>query len=123
MASITVVIPVYRDAEVLARTLDATDWADAELIVAATADDPSLAPVRQAHPTLVWLEAPRGRARQMNAGAGRAHGDWLLFLHADTRLPAQWRDAIDAAEQCGAVAGCYRFGLDSSSFFARVIER
>lgn len=34
------------------------------------------------------LEAPRGRARQMNAGASRATGDALLFLHADTRLPA-----------------------------------
>ena len=33
------------------------------------------------------LEAPRGRARQMNAGASAATGDALLFLHADTRLP------------------------------------
>lgn len=123
MASITVVIPVYRDAEALAQTLDATDWSDAEVIVAGTADDLSLAPVRRAYPNLVWLEAPRGRARQMNAGAARARGDWLLFLHADTRLPARWRSAIDEAGQCGAVAGCYRFGLDSSSLFARLVER
>ncbi len=33
------------------------------------------------------LAAPRGRARQMNAGAAAASGDALLFLHADTRLP------------------------------------
>ena len=33
------------------------------------------------------LEAPRGRARQMNAGAAAARGDVLLFLHADTALP------------------------------------
>ncbi|SHE93695.1 transferase 2, rSAM/selenodomain-associated [Microbulbifer donghaiensis] len=33
------------------------------------------------------LDAQRGRARQMNAGAAAASGDWLLFLHADTRLP------------------------------------
>ena len=35
------------------------------------------------------LEAPRGRAAQMNAGAGAAKGDALLFLHADTFLPPQ----------------------------------
>jgi rSAM/selenodomain-associated transferase 2 len=29
----------------------------------------------------------RGRARQMNVGAGRARGDVLLFVHADTTLP------------------------------------
>ena len=33
------------------------------------------------------LTAPRGRARQMNAGAARARGEALVFLHADTRLP------------------------------------
>ncbi len=33
------------------------------------------------------LNAPRGRAMQMNAGAAAATGDALLFLHADTRLP------------------------------------
>ena len=33
------------------------------------------------------INAPRGRALQMNAGAQQASGDRLLFLHADTRLP------------------------------------
>ena len=32
------------------------------------------------------IVAPRGRARQMNAGAAQATGDYLLFLHADTEL-------------------------------------
>ena len=32
------------------------------------------------------LSAPRGRAREMNAGAAKATGDVLLFLHGDTRL-------------------------------------
>jgi len=32
--------------------------------------------------------APRGRAIQMNAGAAAARGKMLVFLHADTRLPA-----------------------------------
>jgi len=33
------------------------------------------------------LVAPRGRARQMNAGAAAARGAALVFVHADTRLP------------------------------------
>ena len=36
----------------------------------------------------VALTAPKGRASQMNAGARHAKGEWLLFLHADTLLPA-----------------------------------
>ena len=37
------------------------------------------------------LEAPRGRANQMNAGAAVARGSGLVFLHVDTRLPVAAR--------------------------------
>jgi rSAM/selenodomain-associated transferase 2 len=35
------------------------------------------------------VEAPRGRGPQCNAGAARAGGEVLVFLHADTALPAE----------------------------------
>ncbi len=43
------------------------------------------------------LQAPRGRARQMNAGAAAASGNALLFLHADTHLPANAVEVIGLA--------------------------
>src|SRR5687767_13874571 len=123
MVSVSIVIPVFRDAEALARTLEATNWSGAEVIVVATSEDPTLAALRLARRDIIWLEAPRGRARQMNAGAAAARGDWLLFLHADSRLPGGWRAAIEEADRSRSfVAGCYRFALDSASTFARVIE-
>lgn len=121
--STSIVIPVFRDPEALAATLAATDVAGHEVIVAATHDDVTLRSLRIAHPDLVWIEAARGRARQMNAGAAVARGRWLLFLHADTRLPPDWRLAIAAADADGRVcAGCFRFALDSPSPFARLVE-
>lgn len=45
----------------------------------------------------VVLDAPRGRARQMNAGAARAAGNVLLFLHADTWLPPNAAVVIEHA--------------------------
>ena len=57
----------------------------------------------------VFLEAPRGRAAQMNAGAARATGEVLLFLHADC-LPEA--GALTEAERQlrrpGVAAGCFR---------------
>lgn len=43
------------------------------------------------------IAAPRGRARQMNAGAAQARGTVLLFLHVDTRLPADGLGALAEA--------------------------
>ena len=40
------------------------------------------------------VEAERGRARQMNAGAALARGEVLVFLHADTQLPADADAAV-----------------------------
>ncbi|MFM1895936.1 MAG: hypothetical protein RLZZ385_1010 [Pseudomonadota bacterium] len=39
----------------------------------------------------------RGRARQMNLGASQASGDLLVFLHADTELPADADSVLPAA--------------------------
>jgi len=92
--------------------------------VCATEDDrAALAPVRAAHPRVRFVEAPRGRARQMNAGAAHASSSWLIFLHADTELDRDWPSAIDEADRDRSAAiGCFRFALASPSPFARVIE-
>lgn len=53
-----------------------------------------------------------GRARQMNAGAARATGDILLFLHADTHLPANWTEPVlKAMAQKRVAAGAFRFQI------------
>jgi rSAM/selenodomain-associated transferase 2 len=51
------------------------------------------------------LTSPRGRGRQMNAGAAAARGSLLLFLHADTRLPASGLAPMFAALGAGAAWG------------------
>ena len=67
------------------------------------------------------IEAPRGRARQMNAGAAAAGGSALLFLHADTRLPPAALDAVRAALDEPAVAGgCFRTSFDAGGFWMGV---
>jgi rSAM/selenodomain-associated transferase 2 len=123
LPAVSVIIPVLHDADALARTLASTDSSGAEIIIAATADDETLAPLRVSRPDLRWIDAPRGRARQMNAGAAVASGEWLLFLHADTRLPHGWARAIEEAASTNLpTIGCFRFALDSTAWAARLIE-
>jgi uncharacterized protein len=120
---VSIVIPVYADADALRRTLASIESSDAEIVVVGTAGDRSLDALRTDRPDITWVEAPRGRARQMNAGAACARGAALVFLHADTRLPSGWAIEVDRALRDPAIAlGCFRFALDSASIPARVIE-
>ena len=56
--------------------------------------------------------APRGRASQMNAGARETAADILVFLHADTTLPANALRAIES--------GLARTGRDWGRFDATI---
>jgi rSAM/selenodomain-associated transferase 2 len=67
------------------------------------------------------LVAERGRARQMNAGAAVARGDWLLFLHADTRLPDGADGVLAAARARGARWGRFDVVIDGRPRLLRVV--
>lgn len=61
--------------------------------------------------------APRGRASQMNAGAAAAHGDVLLFLHADTRLPENAAAfVLDGLARSGRCWGRFDVLFDEGGF-------
>ena len=65
-------------------------------------------------PGVLALVSPRGRARQMNAGARAARGAILLFLHADTRLPDGAVEAVqEALSRPDVVAGRFDVHFDS----------
>lgn len=67
------------------------------------------------------VTSPRGRARQMNAGALRAQGDVLLFLHADTQLPEGAAQAVQRALAGGRRWGRFDVRISGSSGWLRVI--
>jgi rSAM/selenodomain-associated transferase 2/rSAM/selenodomain-associated transferase 1 len=75
-------------------------------------------------PDVQLLTSTPGRGRQMNTGASAAAGRWIVFLHADTRLPPRWLDEIRrASADPEVVGGSFRFRLDSAAWQARLIER
>src|SRR5262249_56828557 len=66
--------------------------------------------------------APRGRALQMNAGAEKAAGDVLLFLHADTNLPADTDHVVlSGLERSGRAWGRFDVKIEGPSPLLRVI--
>lgn len=86
---ISVIIPAYNEERALPKTLDRlfSQPDEFETILVDGGSSDATRRVAQRYRGVQLVEAPKGRASQMNAGAAMARGEWLLFLHADTLLP------------------------------------
>ena len=58
------------------------------------------------------LNAPKGRANQMNFAAGNVTSDVIWFVHCDSQLPIDAHAQISAAVEKGAKWGCFHIGFD-----------
>ena len=118
---LTIVVPALNAGETLGQCLAALDGADEIIVVDGGSTDDSADIADRAGARII--AAPRGRGTQLRAGGEAARGEWLLFLHADTRLGAGWREAI-AAHVASAPerAGYFDLRLDDDAWQARVIE-
>jgi len=121
---ISVIIPVYNEAETINDTVaHVRETAENEPVEIIVSDG------GPGHATLavldrkyaIGLESPPGRGRQMNAGAALAQGDILLFLHADTRLPKGAFTAIRQEIDRGGSAGAFDLAIDSDRFAFTII--
>jgi len=101
---LAVILPTLNEAERIGGALEALAPLRArghQVIVADGGSDDATAELAVPLCDLI-LKTPRGRALQMNAGARAAQADALVFLHADTRLPARADELIVEALQTRA---------------------
>jgi len=117
---ISVVIPTLdEEAQVAAAVRSVRDHAEVLVVDGGSAD--RTCEVAAATGARV-LRSPRGRGRQLDLGARESGGDWIVFLHADTRLDEGWAAALRALPP-DVVGGAFRFAVDSSRRGYRVLER
>src|SRR5690606_34407274 len=115
---LSVIIPTLNEAAVLAQTL-APLQAHRDQLEIIVVDGGSTDGTRRIAEPLVdkVIRSPSGRARQMNAGAEIATGKTMLFLHADTVLPANFH--LEIARHLSSTAslwGRFDISFDTSSW-------
>jgi len=124
MSKLSIIIPVLDEGDGIAAALDALAHLRAvgtEVIVVDGGSRDATVERAQLRADRVVL-ATRGRALQMNAGAERASGDVLLFLHADTRLPAEAdRVVLNGLDQSRRVWGRFDVKIDGRSRLLPVV--
>lgn len=129
MSQLSVVIPTLDAAGQLQRSLPALATLGAlglmhEVIFADGGSADPTAEIAEKSGAL-FVPAPKGRGNQLAAGANRATGNWLLFLHADTVLEPDWENAVAefiAEPENANRIGYFRFRLDDASPGARWME-
>ena len=122
---ISIIVPALNEAGVIEQTLAPLGpWREAGdevLVVDGGSRDATVAMAAPLADRV--LSAPRGRARQMNAGANAARGRLLLFVHADTSLDPACRAAlVHACDGEGAAWGRFDVRLSGAARAFRVIE-
>jgi len=121
--SLSLVIPALNEADAIGATLAGVAEGFSEVIVADGGSADSTVEIARGAGARVSVSGP-GRGGQQNAGAALASGDVLVFLHADTRLPADAPERIRAAlADPAVVGGGFSLAIDSDDPFLRIVAR
>lgn len=111
--AIAVVVPALDEEDGIGEAL--ASIGDHAQVVVVDGGSSDATPAIAARAGAVVVSAPRGRASQMNAGVAALSADWdvVIFLHADTRLPTGWAQAVERVVVGGAGWGRFDIVLPS----------
>ncbi|HNP17865.1 MAG TPA: TIGR04283 family arsenosugar biosynthesis glycosyltransferase [Fulvivirga sp.] len=118
---LSVIIPTLNEEHHITHLLDSLQNVNAEIIVCDGGSSDKTVELARSYSNVKVIMAKKGRANQMNAGAGEALGSILLFLHADSILS---KNAIESLPNLidGAVPGAFQLKFDQNGWLLRVYE-
>lgn len=119
---ISVIMPVYNEEAAIGEALSSLlGNNNIEVIVADGASSDRTVERAMRYPVRV-ISSEKGRARQMNAGAKAAQGQYLIFLHADCFFENGALEAVKDALNNGYIGGCFYYKIHSPRIIYRLIE-
>jgi rSAM/selenodomain-associated transferase 2 len=127
MPKFSFIIPVWNEEAIISRTIEHIRGlhasGSAEILV--VDGDPAGRTIKVArHAGVNTAISETGRGKQMNLGAALAEGEILIFLHADTILPSDALNLIEAAMgETSCIAGAFDLAIDSEKSVFRLIEK
>ena len=98
MSKISIIIPTINEANNLPLLLsDLSDiQKEGEIIIVDCGSEDKTIDIANIYGAKVFISKERNRGLQLDIGARHSKGDWLIFLHADTRLTHNWFRKINS---------------------------
>lgn len=122
--TLSVIIPALNEAENIGAVVETVRRAKPHEVIVVDGGSTDRTTELASRAGAIVLTSPPGRGRQQRLGAERARGDWLVFLHADTRLPENYPQIVaQILSRPEVAAGAFRFKLDEPGAGYRWIEQ
>ena len=92
MSKISIIIPTINEANNLPLLLSdlSSIQKEGEIIIVDCGSEDKTVEIANIYGAKVYKSGERNRGLQLNIGAKNSKGDWLIFLHADTRMTHDW---------------------------------
>ncbi len=98
MSKISIIIPTINEANNLPLLLSdlSSIQKEGEIIIVDCGSEDKTIDIANIYGAKVIISKERNRGLQLDIGAKNSNGEWLIFLHADTRLTHDWFKKINS---------------------------
>ena len=125
MSKISIIIPTINEANNLPLLLSDLSiiQKEGEILVIDGGGEDRTIDIANIYGAKVYKSKEKNRGLQLDIGAKNSRGDWLIFLHADTRLTHDWFRKINLSLEGNKNRIYYfKFKINSKKIIYRVLE-
>ena len=125
MSKISIIIPTINEANNLPLLLSdlSSIQKEGEIIIVDCGSEDKTVDIANNYGAKVCISKERNRGFQLNLGANSSKGDWLIFLHADTRLTHDWFRKINPVlKENSNYIYYFKFKINNKKIIYRVLE-
>ena len=125
MSKISIIIPTINEASNLPLLLSdlSSIQKEGEIIIVDSGSEDKTIDVANIYGAKVFISKERNRGLQLDIGAKNSKGEWLIFLHADTRLTHDWFKKINSFLKGNKnIIYYFEFKINHKKIIYRVLE-
>jgi len=125
LSKISIIIPTINEANNLPSLLSdlLTSYKEGEIIIVDCGSEDRTIDVANIYGAKVYRSKEKNRGLQLDIGAKNSKGEWLIFLHADTRLTHDWFRKINTVLKLGKnYIYFFKFKISNKKVIYRVLE-
>ena len=125
MSKISIIIPSYNESKYLPLLLSDLSIINEklEIIIVDCNSEDKTKDIANIYGAKIYNSKEKNRGLQLNIGAKKSKGEWLLFLHADSRLNQNWLRKIKSVIKDGTnFIYFFKFKINNKKIIYRFLE-